>query len=185
MVAIVLLVAAVAGTLGIQEYQRWQKQLLDTETRLQETEEKLLETESELLEAQGKLEGYLLVSPLSEPIAFMSTSWGIDAIACTQMPLGYRAWGNTAATGRLLFYFTTEWDSVESIDQSDQYWLVGKDEWGARWDEEEEFESYGYYMRVDVQELHPFTWSKSKDWMNNRDSWEDRLNDYCRDTLQS
>ena len=133
MVAIVLLVAAVAGTLGIQEYQRWQKQLLDTETRLQETEEKLLETESELLEAQGKLEGYLLVSPLSEPIAFMSTSWGIDAIACTQMPLGYRAWGNTAATGRLLFYFTTEWDSVESIDQSDQYWLVGKDEWGARW----------------------------------------------------
>ena len=202
---IMLSIGLIAGAFGIQEFQRWQKQILETEARLHDTESeltqaenrfqmmkasleavetKLQETEAELLDSKRKLEAYLPISLLNEPIAFISTKWGIDAIACTKMPEGYTGAGDELGEGRLLYYYATEWDTVEAIDQSDQYKFVGEDEWGANWDEDEGFDNWGYYMHVAVLESHPFTWSKSKDWLNNKDGWESRLTVYCRDTLQ-
>lgn len=203
---IMLSIGVIAGAFGIQEIQRWQKQMLETEARLHDTESdltksenrlqemkasmeeietKLQETEADLLDAMRKLEAYLPISLLSEPIAFISTKWGIDAIACTKMPQGYRARGDEDGEGRLIYYFATKWDSVEAIVLSGKYRLVGEDEWSADWDEEEEgFSSYSYHMDVHVLDLHPFTWSKSKDWYTNRVRWESRLTDYCREALQ-
>lgn len=203
---IMLLIGAVAGASAIQEFQRWQKQMLQTEARLHETETvltktenrlqetktsleeietKLQETEAELLDAERKLESYLPISPLDEPIAFISDTWGISALTCIRMPQGYwTGWGSEDGIGRLLYYHARDWDSVETINESGQYTLVGEDEWGANWDEEEGFESYAYYTHVAVQESQPFTWSKSKDWYSNKESWEGRLTDYCREALQ-
>ena len=63
------------------------------------------------------------------------------------MPQGYRARGDEDGEGRLLYYYATEWDSVEAIVLSGKYRLVGEDEWSADWDEEEEgFSSYSYHM---------------------------------------
>ena len=203
---IVLLIGVIVGAFGIQEFQRWQLKLLvtqarlhDTETvlittenRLQETktnleavETKLQDTEAALLEARKQLETYLPISPLNEPVAFISHSWGVNALTCTRTPQGYwTGWGSEDGIGRLLYYYAREWDSVEAINESGQYTLAGEDEWGAYWDEEEGFENQSYYTHVAVQELHPFTWSKSKDWYSNKESWEGRLTDYCREALQ-
>lgn len=203
---IMLSIGVVVGAFGIQEYQRWQNQMLATEARLQETEAvltktadrlqetkisleevetKLQGTEAELLEAKQQLEAYLPISPLNEPVAFISDKWGVNAFACLRMPQGYwTGWGSEDGIGRLLFYYAREWDSVEAITQSDQYTLVGEDVWGANWDEAEGFDSYEYYTHVAVQESHPFTWSKSKDWYSNKESWEGRFVDYCREALQ-
>ncbi len=203
---IMLSIGVIAGAFVIQEFQRWQKQMLETEARLHETEgtlremtnrlhttetslnetgTKLQETEAELLEAKKQLETYLPISPLNEPIAFISDTWGISALTCIRMPQGYwTGWGSEDGIGRLLFYFAREWDSVESINENGQYTLVGEDEWGANWDEEEGFQNQSYYTHAAVQESHPFTWSKSKYWYNNKESWEGRLTDYCREALQ-
>ena len=202
---IMLSIGVVAGASAIQELQRWQKQMQETEARLHETEtvltktenrlqetktslvaieSKLQDTEAELLDAERKLAAYLPISPLDEPIAFISTKWGIDAIACTQLPKGFTASGDENGEGRLLYYYAMEWDTVEAIEVSDQYKFVGEDEWGANWDEDEGFDNWGYFMHLAVLESHPFIWSKSKDWLNNKAGWESRLSDYCREALQ-
>ncbi|MCY3780629.1 MAG: hypothetical protein OXG78_10000 [Chloroflexi bacterium] len=201
---ILLSIGVIAATFGIQEIQRWQKQmratearlhetetvLTETEDRLQETETsfaetetKLQETEAELLDAKRQLESYLPISPLNEPIAFLSTKWGVHALTCIRMPQGYwTSWGTDDAVGRLLFYSAREWDTVDAINESGQYTLVGKDEWSVYWDEGAE--SSDYYIRADVQELNPLTWSKLKSWSRNLDRWEGRLTAYCREALQ-
>lgn len=210
MVAIILLVAA---AFGIQEIQRWQKRMLATrvrlhevegklvetatrlhetetrlnatETELQTTEAKLHETEAELVAAKQQLQSYLPISPLDEPVAFIAYKWGISALTCIRMPQGYwTGWGSEDGIGRLLYYYTRQWDSVEAINQSGQYTLVGEDEWSDNWNADDGFENQGYYTHVAVQDLHPFTWSKSKDWHSNKESWVGRLTDYCRAILQ-
>ena len=159
--------------------------LQETETSRAETETRLQEVEAELLEAKEQLEAYLPISPLHEPIAFISDKWGVSALACIRMPQGYwTGWGSEDGIGRLLYYSARKWDSVESINLSGKYKFVGEEEWSANWDEEEGFESRSYYTHVAVRESHPFTWSKSKDWISNVESWEGRLNDYCRNALQ-
>ncbi|MDE2854271.1 MAG: hypothetical protein OXN88_08885 [Chloroflexota bacterium] len=158
--------------------------LQETEIRLNESEAKLQETEADLIEAKKQLEAYLPITPLNEPIAFTSDTWGINAFACIRMPQGYwTGWGPEDSIGRLLFYYAREWHSVEEVEESGQYTLVGEDEWGADWDKEEGFQSRSYYTHVAVQESHPFAWSKSKYWHNNSESWVRRLTDYCRETL--
>ena len=203
---ILLSIGVIAGSIGIQELQRWQQQRLETEARLQDTEADLVDTENqlqetranlqaieirlqetevELLDAKIKLESYLPITSLSEPIAFISTSWGIDSITCILMPQGFwTGWGTQLGIGRLLFYYARKWDSVEAIDESGQYILLGEDEWAADWDAEEGYANRAYYTHVAVQESHPFTWSDSKGWFNNSESWERRLIDYCREVLQ-
>jgi len=234
-VAALLAVVVIAGAFGIQEVQRWQRQVLvtearlydaesslteadarlneaeakltqttnrlheikdafdetasrlqETEIRLNESEAKLQETEADLIEAKKQLEAYLPISPLNEPIAFWySSKWGIDAAACMRMPNGYwtPGWGHNDGAGRVLFYFAREWDTVEAIQASDQYTLVGE-EWSEDWDDEEGVVYEAFYTRKDVLDSRPFIWSKSKDYGDNRVRWEARLRDYCRELLQ-
>lgn len=233
--AMMLSIGLIAGAFGIEQIQRWHKQMQDTEarlheteaaltestsrlnetegkltqttsrlheledeftettsrlketeTRLNETEAKLQETEVELLEAKKQVETYLPISPLNEPIAFWySSKWGIDAAACMRMPNGYwtPGWGHNDGAGRVLFYFAREWDTVEAIQASDQYTLVGE-EWSEDWDDEEGVVYDAFYTRKDVLDSRPFIWSKSKGYSDNRVRWEARLRDYCRELLQ-
>ncbi|MDE2749916.1 MAG: hypothetical protein OXI34_13230 [Chloroflexota bacterium] len=159
--------------------------LQETEIRLNESEAKLQETEADLIEAKKQLEAYLPITPLNEPIAFTSDTWGINAFACIRMPQGYwTGWGPEDSIGRLLFYFAREWDSVEAIKETGLYTLVGGDDWSDSWDVETWSDSQFYYSHVAVQDSNPFTWSKSNYWYNNKDSWQGRLSDYCRETFQ-
>ena len=69
------------------------------------------------------------------------------------------------ALGQLLFYYAREWDSVEAINESGQYTLVGGDEWSDQLGcGNTGLTANSITLISAVQDSNPFTWSKSKDW---------------------
>lgn len=204
--ALILLIVGVIGMLGWQEYERWQAQMRDISAELEAAEEKiaerdslirraessLRETENRLQEAQTALsataaqldeaEQKLDKSPpwqLEEPVGFMVSSYDVithrrtlEAITCVGMPQGYLTH---------VYYHSVDQRTIDDLIQSDEYELVGKDEWSAMWEEDgyDDEDSDDYYMNRQVLDKTPFRWLSWKDWIDNSWNWEGHLRNYC------
>lgn len=196
---LILIIGAVAGTFGIQEYGRWQEtkaELRETEgllteqtTRLQETEANLQATEAELQAVKSKYnaEEYLRVWQSHEPAGFHidreNGGLVLQAVTC------YIPQDNEPSNdvyddiGPLVHYNIVNRHTVMTLSQSDKYKLVGQDQMSAGW-ADDEYVSQHYYTHQAVFDRYPYTWSSSKDWGSNWRGWDERIRTYCQETFR-
>ena len=192
-VILILLIVAIAWGIGWHEHEGWQTKLLETEQHLQESTSKLIEAEyslqvveTQLQEAMSKLEEYLLFwRQLDEPLGLRvwpEPQIKVTAITCVHVPEDYRQSASVYDTGYLFHYEILGPNTINKLIRDDKYKLVGKDNWSADWTYNDDVND-DYYMHEDVLRIFPYRWSSSKDWIDNRLDWEDRLQRYCKNTV--
>ena len=93
------------------------------------------------------------------------------ALACSRMPRGYESY---------IYLGSQETEIVVDLIASGDYTLVGKRKWSKNWTHGEKH-NQDYYMRTEVFEVYPFTWSESKMWTVNEFGWYDHVHSYCND----
>ena len=192
--ALVLFIVAAIARVGVNEHQRWQAKLGETESQLQERSSSLIESESRLrvVEAQLKetrrklAERKPLWEHLLKPVGLYVQMDSIrfpTGIACTFLPRSANAEGSDlyAEIGPIIFYYADIFhlQTLNSLVDSGKYIHVGSDGLNADWDEDDIGPGNDYYVRKDLIDQYDFGWSSSKPWIENWRNWKRGLRDYC------
>ena len=185
-VLILFLIAAI-GLFGMQEVERWQAKMRETERQLQERSLSLQEAEARLHEAERKLSQDSPVWQLREPVGyylgysgFVTNRAEVTLVFCKLSAVGVP--GDDSAVDGRLFFLTISAHLVSDVIPIVDYQLVGRDKDSAKWDTE--YLSDDYYMGKRVLEKSPFTWSSAKDWEDNFQDWQDHLHAFCDETFK-
>ena len=195
-VGLILFVVMVSGLLGWRDFEGMQAKLQETEALLQDrtislndTASRLQTVESQLQETTTKLEDYSRFwRELDEPLGYRiwhEPEIGLEAITCVLVPEDFRLSASVYDNGYLFHYELRGRDAISAIIGNDRYKLVGKDKWGANWTYDDDL-SEDYYMHDNVHRVFPFKWwSSTKDWLENSWDWEDRLQRYCKNSVNA
>ncbi|MCY4072610.1 MAG: hypothetical protein OXG60_15050 [Chloroflexi bacterium] len=190
---LILLLIVAMGLFGMQEVERWQEKMRETERQLQERSVSLQEAESRLQHAEMRLDEaerkLLQDSPvwqLREPVGyylgysgFVTNLSEATLVFCELSALDVQ--GEESAVDGHLFFLTVRAHLRSDLIPTDDYQLVGRDKDSARWDAE--YLSDEYYMGKRVLEISPFEWSSAKDWEDNFQDWQDHLRTFCDETF--
>ncbi len=183
---LILLLIVAMGLFGIQEVERWQAKMRETERQLQERSVSLQEAEARLHEAERKLLQDSPLWQLREPVGyylgysgFVTNLAEATLVFCELGALD--AQGEESAVDGHLYFLTISTHLIADVIPPVDYQLVGRDKDSARWDTE--YLSDDYFMGKRVLEISPFTWSSAKDWEDNFQDWQDHLRAFCDETF--
>lgn len=185
--AILLLLIAALGSLGLREIEGWRSALEETELLVQERTalleqrtQRLQAVEAQLEKAEGRLRSEPLTWRTLEPAGFAVepnvNGWQglMTATVCARGHQRYEAY---------VHFFSSNRSFIAKLMHSGNYELVGKQRpYGVGADRDQFIR---YYTRKDVFDYNPSTWTTTGfSATDHVKAWRDRLASYCSATFE-